>query len=89
MWFVTDLHNPPLFYQANGTVAKVDEIEWINKIYDKDNNCMVTCSRSFAKNNQQAISALFSANIFGFSNKSDAKEFALNLKLKTWKYINL
>lgn len=89
MWFVTDLHNPSLFYQTNGTVVKVDEIEWTNKIYDEDNKCMVTCSRYFAKNNQQAISALFIANVFGFSNKSDAKEFALNLRLKTWKYINL
>ncbi len=89
MWFITTLKEPYKFYNKNGIPVLVSEIEWTNCIYDADGDVVGECSPSVIKNKQQALLALVDAGVFGFPSKSEAKEFAKGLKLKTWNYLQL
>ncbi len=87
MWFVTTGHNKTKFYSSNGLAIEVPKIEWTNEI--KIKKIEYYSSKSFIKDSQQAISALFESGIKGYSTKLEAKEFAKTLSISTWKYLQL
>ena len=87
MWFITTLHSEPKFYSANSSVKEVPEIEWIHET--KTATSEYYSSQPFIKNSMQAISALYNANIVGYSSKSQAKDFAKSLPSGTWKYLQI